>query len=357
MLERPKEIANDWIWIIDHTGQLGNVKCMAILGIRQTHFPKGELHLTHEDVEPIALIPVKKSNGNIVFQQLEENIKKTGIPAQIISDHGPDIKCGVKMFCQKYDTIATYDMKHKGAANIKRELTDNPAWQKFASKASKTGKKVQQTKLSFMAPPNQLSKARYMNIKELVDWGTDLICHLDMGKTENFESSEIYRKFGWVYDFRDDLKDWKSLVEIIETANDFGNFMGLYKGMDVDLEQELSLLPKNDNFEHIKEEMVVFTRQEQEKLRHNDRLLASSEIIESVIGKYKGLQGDQVKGGFTGMLLGLAASVSDFSMDTIKDENRCITYGFQSSSSSVFRSSSNSSTSYRRRMPSIPRRS
>ena len=317
-LERTKEIANDWIWIIDHTVQLGKEKCMVILGIRQGHFPKEELHLTHEDVEPIALIPVKQSNGDVVFQQLEENIAKTGIPKQIVSDHGPDIISGVKLFCQKYDTTATYDMKHKGAAIIKRELTNDPDWQQFASNASKTGKKVQQTKLSFMAPPNQRNKARYMNIKELVDWGTDVLCHLDLKETENFESSEMYKKFGWMYDFRDNLKDWKCLVEIIKTANDFSNFMGLYKAMDTDLEEELSILPKNDKFAHIQEELVIFARQQQEKLLNDDRLLANSEIIESVIGKYKGLQGDQVKGGFTGTLLGLTASVSDFSMETIR---------------------------------------
>ena len=50
-----------------------------------------------------------------------------------------------------------------------------------------------------------------------------------------------------------------------------------------------------------------------------DRLLGSSEIIESVIGKYKGLQNDQVKGGFTGMLLGMAALVSDLSMETVQN--------------------------------------
>jgi hypothetical protein len=74
-LERPKQIAGDWIWIIDHTVQLGKEKCMVIVGIRQEHFPEAQLHLTHEDVEPIALIPVKQSNEEVVFQQLEERRK------------------------------------------------------------------------------------------------------------------------------------------------------------------------------------------------------------------------------------------------------------------------------------------
>jgi hypothetical protein len=44
-LERAKTIADDWIWIVDHTVQLGNEKCMVILGIREKWLPNCELHL------------------------------------------------------------------------------------------------------------------------------------------------------------------------------------------------------------------------------------------------------------------------------------------------------------------------
>ena len=318
---RPKEIADDWIWIIDHTVQLGNVKCMVVLGIRRKHLPKGELYLAHRDVEPIGLIPVEKSSGEIVFGQLEKNIEKTGIPRQIVSDHGTDIKCGVEMFCAKYDTVHTYDIKHKGAAVLKRELKDDEQWQKFANEASRSGKKVQQTKLSHMAPPNQRSKARYMNAKELVDWGADVLCRLQQEKEqtgEDFEKGEMHAKFGWIREFRDDLSNWKSLVEIVQTATDFIDFMGLFKGVDEYLEAELAEMPETEKLGRIADELVEFVAEQQKKIGDDGTLLGSSEIIESVIGKYKRLQNDQVKGGFTGMILGLAASVSDFSMDTVR---------------------------------------
>lgn len=321
-LERAKPITDDWIWIIDHTVQLGKEKCMVILGIRRETLPEGELYLTHEDVEPIALIPVEQSNGDVVFQQLEETIEKTGVPMQIVSDHGTDIKSGVEKFCKKYNTVHTYDTKHKGAAILKRELKGNPDWEEFSKRASKTSKQVQQTELSGMAPPNQRSKARYMNLDKLICWGTKILLRLDAEKVEqgnNFESCRMYDKFGWVCGYRDQLEDWKSLVEMVKTTNKFINFMGLYKGIDKDLRLQLEELPQNMRFAHVKEELIGFAKQQHEKMGNVDRLLGSSEIIESVIGKYKGLQHDQVKGGITGVLLGLAASVSDLTMETIKD--------------------------------------
>ena len=47
-------------------------------------------------------------------------------------------------------------------------------------------------------------------------------------------------------------------------------------------------------------------------------MLGSSEVIESVFGKLKNLEQDQVKSGFTAMLLSLAAVVSKTSQDVIQ---------------------------------------
>ena len=71
-LTRNKQIANDWVWIIDHTVQLGNEKCLVIVGLRLATLPPIGNCLSHQDIEPIALLPVTQSNGPIVLQQLSE---------------------------------------------------------------------------------------------------------------------------------------------------------------------------------------------------------------------------------------------------------------------------------------------
>jgi hypothetical protein len=88
-LERAKQKAADWIWIVDHTVQLGSEKCLVIVGIRQSSLPAVDLRLSHEDVEPIALLPVSKSNGAVVHEQLVQTVEKTGVPRQIVGDYGP----------------------------------------------------------------------------------------------------------------------------------------------------------------------------------------------------------------------------------------------------------------------------
>jgi hypothetical protein len=300
-LERQKEQAKDWIWIIDHTVQLGTEKCLVILGIRQSSLPNVKLHLTHEDVEPIALLPVTHSNGEIVYEQLVQTIEKTGVPRQIVGDYGPDIKSGIERFCSQHkNTCYIYDIKHKGAAILKRELQDDEDWIKFTQSAALTSKKVQQTSLSAFAPPNQRSKARYMNVDKLVKWGQDILNYLDQEiSNDKFDLAQINEKLGWLHEYRAHIVVWGNLMNVVGSAVDFVNSVGIYRYCSVDLETEIQECLNDDRANRVRAELIYFVEQQSLNAKQNEVLLGSSEVIESAIGKFKTLEQDQVKSGFT----------------------------------------------------------
>jgi hypothetical protein len=167
-LTRPKEQAEDWGWIVDHTVQIGVEKCFVILGVRLSALPNPARCLSHEEVEPIALCPVRHSNGEVVYHQLEDSREKTGIPREILGDQGSDLKAGVERFCRHHpQTSSIYDIKHKTAVVVEHELEEDPCWREFTHLAAQTKQRVQQTALAFLAPPNQRTKARYMNLESL----------------------------------------------------------------------------------------------------------------------------------------------------------------------------------------------
>ena len=104
---RPKQIANDWCWIVDHTIQLGKIKCLLILGIRLSLLPKGR-SLNYQDLEPIDLFPVENSTGEIVWKQLENTAIKTGIPHAIVHDCGSDLKKALKNFAKSMKLVILF---------------------------------------------------------------------------------------------------------------------------------------------------------------------------------------------------------------------------------------------------------
>ena len=86
-LSRPKEAAEDWVWIVDHTVQIGVQKCLLIAGVRLSAWRAQQRPLEHRDLHMLTLEPVEKSDGPLVFRQLEETRRRTGlVPRAILSD-------------------------------------------------------------------------------------------------------------------------------------------------------------------------------------------------------------------------------------------------------------------------------
>jgi hypothetical protein len=201
-LMRAKPKASDWVWIVDHTVQVGVEKCLLILGVRLSEISRTDRVLRHEDVEPIALFPVTSSNGEVVFEQLEQTIDKTGLPREILGDQGPDLNAGIERFCHEHpQTCSVYDIKHKSAALLKHTLQHDEHWQAFTQQAAQSKSQIQQTALAFLAAPNQRSKARYMNLEILVRWGQRALRVLDRleNRTERRASHEkVKAKLGWL---------------------------------------------------------------------------------------------------------------------------------------------------------------
>jgi hypothetical protein len=319
-LMKPKEQADDWVWIIDHTVQLGEEKCLLILGVRLSHLAS-DLTLKQAEVEPIALYPVSRSKGEVVFQQLEETIEKTGLLRAIVVDQGADLKSAIEAFIPAHPTTSyLYDIKHKTATLLKQHLQNDDTWKRFTQLAAQSQSQVQQTALAFLAPPNQRTKARYMNLEILVRWSLRALGLLDQiaERTATRESHEkIKTKLGWLTEFREPLKEWDALCQSAITAERFVRKQGLCKGCEVELAHCFNpsvQAPKALQFRH---QLLDFVKNESLKARPNERLLGSSEIIESVLGKTKRLEQDQSKSGFTGLVLGAAAMVSHTTQEVV----------------------------------------
>ncbi len=321
-LTRAKEIADDWVWIADHTIQIGIEKCFVILGIRLKDLPAPGTCISHNDVDIIDMIPVKHSNGRIVYEQLTGAIAKTGAPREIIGDNGPDLKAGVQKFCEENEgTCFIYDIKHKTAAVLKRILAKDEKWSEFASFAGRAKVRVQQTPLAPLSPPNQRSKARYMNVDKLVRWGIGALKLYDSCNAKSdgkYDLEKLDEKLGPITEYREELNEWGEVIQVAETAERFVREQGISR----DCHKELLNQPKMDVTTEkaldIKNELAEFVESESLKADDDERLLGSSEIIESVFGKLKFLEKDQAKSGLTGLLLSVGAFVSETSNQAVQ---------------------------------------
>jgi hypothetical protein len=324
-LKRAKTIADDWIWIIDHSVQTGTEKCLLILGIRAEDLPK-DRSLVYEDVEPIEMFPVVQSNGQIVYEQLKAVVEKTGVPRAIVGDYGSDIKSGIEQFCIEHpETAYIYDVKHKMAALLKKVLSGNERWEMFISLASKTKQQLQQTALGALVPPAQRSKARYMNTEYLLGWGKNLLLFLSQSdeliSQQGYVVADVKNKLGWILAFHDEIDSWSDLLDMTSMTENFIRNKGVFDEGSLELSKLLNakaLLSNSDVTLQFKQDVLDFVKNESQKAKPGERLLGSSEIIESVFGKQKFIEKEQSKSGFTGLLLTLGAIVSKTTNDVVK---------------------------------------
>ena len=320
-LNRPKAQADDWMWIVDHTMQLGERKCLLIVGIRQSAWDAKNRVLSHDDVELIDLVPVTESNGEVVFKQLKKAAAKTGVPRAIVSDGGTDLHSGIDLFRQKHHTTAwLYDIKHKTACLLKHTLERDAAWQPFLTKANQFKKQVSLTALAGLAPPQQRSKARYMNLDVLVEWAKESLLRLDNPKAlrkAGLNVRKVEEKLGWLRKYEQPLRRWGEMLAVIGAAEHYLR----HEGIHLKAAEELAvLLPKSTipAVQRLRKQLLEFIQSQSRQAKDGERLLASSEVLESIIGKFKHLAGEHGYHGMTGMVLSIGALVGKVALETVQ---------------------------------------
>jgi hypothetical protein len=331
--------ADDWAWLIDHSVQIGQEKCLVILGVRLIDLPEQGQSLRHEDLELIELMPAKSWTRGEVDQALENAVRRTGrAPRVIVDDHGGDLAGGVALFQQRHlETVEIYDAKHKAACLLKSRLERNPRWQEFQTGVGQTRCSVQQTELAFLTPPAPKPKARFMNLGPQLAWAKRVLAILRQPPESVLQSvsaaealpsaaealpsaARLKEKLGWIEAFAEDLAEWSQWQQVVDVAVAWVNEQGIYKGAAALLAQQfLQLDALGDSASQLAGQLIEFAASQEWRVREGERFPGSTEVLESCFGKFKHLEKQQSRGGFTQLLLGFGALLAKVTTTTVRD--------------------------------------
>jgi len=310
-LTRPKEKANDWVWLADHTIQLDSVQCFLIVGVRLSDWERDRRPLTHQDLQVLLLEPGATWNGEVIRDQFLEVIEKTGVPRAILTDEGPNLKRGITLLREQYPTVTgSSDIAHKTALILKKTLTKDERWGEFLKKSSQSRKHCAKTDLAFLAPPSLPDQARYMNVDGLLKWATNMQYFMQTSNDgTHVEPWRVNIEFSWLNDFVQPLAEWQHLLNIAETVLHYVRWAGYHARAPHELEGQLAPLRGQAQADRLIDQLTDFVREQSAGAGPRERLPGSTECLESLIGKGKRLEGQQSRSGFTRMILGMAASV------------------------------------------------
>jgi hypothetical protein len=313
-LRRPVQKANDWCWLIDHTALLGRHRLLVVLGVRQRAWAAraraGEGALGFADVRLLHLAAVQDPDAATVKEHLEALRQRAGVPRSIVSDRGADVLKGIRLFEAERPGVAEVcDFKHFAANRLKALLQAEPAWARFQTRLGQARAALQQTEWAFVVPPALRTKSRYLNLDVLLRWAAKGRALLDLPEAERAERgcvARLEKALGWLREMGEALAVWGEWLALSEEAVRSVRQGGLHSGAAKELAGCLRGLARTEAGRVLAWALVDFVREQKTQAKRGERLVGSTEVLESLFGRYKALAREHSKGGVTALALGMA---------------------------------------------------
>lgn len=310
LLEEPIEEADDWIWMADHSNQIGQEKVLTILAVRGSCLPEPGTTLKHQDVRVLHVQPGKAWKREDMAQVYDDLAKQFGAPRAVLVDGAVELREGAECLKKhRSDTEVFRDLKHFAANRFESLVGKGTRFQEFLGQLGKTRSAIQQTELAHLTPPSQKQKSRFMNLASTLKWA-DLASWVlntpDAQARAGVTEPRLESKLGWLREYESELPMWRECQRIISTSITFINTQRLFRGASEALSKVLGDVSAYETCGTLADNLLAFVKESEEKLREGERLVLSTEILESSFSLYKQLERQHSKGGFTSLLASFA---------------------------------------------------
>ncbi len=299
------------LWMADHSSQIGAEKVLLIIGIALEDLPEPGQTLSFDKIKVLAIVPGKHWKKEDVGREYQKLAEQIGVPRYLLSDGAVELREPAESLEKDgQPTIVLGDFKHYAANVLEKEIGRSERFKQFITQIGLSRNRTQQTELSHFAPPPLKQKSRFMNLSSLLRWANMVSYHLSHPESEariGVSEDRMNEKLGWLREYGEDLASWSACQELIDESLSFINHEGLSSGTSESLRSRLAeVLPGLPDHEtpagRVREQLVAFVERSEQQLNPGERAWLSTEILESLFGRYKQLEGQHSKGGFTSLL-------------------------------------------------------
>ena len=310
-MQQPLKSDEDLVIMVDHSNQIGTEKVMVALGVNASELPEPGTALTHENVRVLEVKPGSQWKTNDMEQAYEDLADRYGTPRAVLVDGAPELRDGAKCLANRRDdTIVLRDFKHYAANVLKSLLGQDEAFQAVGGKIGQTRSAIQQTELAHLTPPSPKQKARFMNLGAKLRWLTMIVWLLknpDATARAGISDERMQEKLGWVLQYESDIGVWQECQDVVSRSLTFINEQYLFQGAADGLRGVIGDSLQHTKSKELARRLINFVHDAEQQLHAGERLPMSTEILESVFGLYKQLEGQQSRSGFTSLLACLPA--------------------------------------------------
>ena len=208
---------------------------LSIIGIRACDLPPPGEPLRRENMRVLDVVvdtDWKREDMAEVYQLLSE--KCGGPPLALIVDGAAELREGAQpLQNQRENMLILRDFKHYAANILKKIVGDDERFGKFSKQIGRTRPAIQQTELAHFTPPGPKPKARFMNLRPMLQWSVMVLWHLSHPRSKSRQgipAARMNAKLGWMRGYRDDILRWNACQAVVSAALKFINEQGVFKG-------------------------------------------------------------------------------------------------------------------------------
>lgn len=307
-MEQPKTFSDDWVIIIDESVEFGNEKLLMVLGIREKDIDFTN-PLSYQDLTCLATRVSDSWKGEDIKGVLGALCKKIGKIKYAVADMGNGIKKGLGLL--GIDHVE--DITHKLSWFLKQLYQEDERFVSYTKKLAYLRGSLPLSKLAYILPPAQRVNSRFMNLKPIIDWGKSVLKMLKNKKGLKAEREKLC----FIQAYQGLINEMDQVLKItIETQRMLKN-NGL-SGQT--FKQCMKLFHGKTNFEKIKQlknmlKGYLHNMLDIAKKNKSEKLLFTSDILESSFGKYKNYINQSPGVGITDLCLSISAFTFNYEND------------------------------------------
>lgn len=277
-IQKRSSPTDKWVLIIDESISIGSQKMLLLLGVNLKDY-EFDRAFSLVDVE-ILSIRLNKSWKSPEIKQVMEEVLDRGYQFEYCCcDNGSNL---VK-FLELVDLTHIEDCGHALGKWLEHKYSKAEEYIDFCAATTKMKRQLIQSKYAEFVPPKQRHKGRFLNLSDISIWSKKLLL-LAKKYQQDEEKQGAFEKIKWILEHEPFILNLNKEQKLINQVNKVIKKEGLSKDTIVQCQKLMENSPADGK---LKEHIQSYLGRNWDKLPDLESIICSSDIIESIFGKFK----------------------------------------------------------------------
>jgi len=284
---------NDYAQIVDESMMIGSEKLLLTLGVPANHQNRP---LACNDVAILDIAVTESWNGEGVKNRLITASQKVGRePKYVISDNASIMSKGIRESGFKHHR----DISHSLGMFLERAYKKESDFINYCKLMTEPKFKYNMKKIAYLLPPKQRTIARFINLSGWIRWSFKML------KIYHNLSVEEQQVFSFIPANASLIEELSKVQKCVHKIESYCKKDGLSTETVEKCQYEINqyLTTGNMRMINLGNELINFLKEEIEDIKPNAAYNNSSDIIESLFGKYKARKSPNKLNGVTPFVL------------------------------------------------------